>query len=64
MRRGWSRASVFAVVVAIAVASGFLNDRPGVSTAAASAPAMSFSVSLAPLALEVRTADLAIKIKI
>lgn len=56
--RGWSRASILAIVVAIAVACGFLNP------AASAAPAVSLSLSIAPVALAVRAAGVTVEIRV
>jgi len=59
MRR-WSRGTLVALIVAIATASGFLNE----PRSAASLTGLELAVSLMPLAVEVRSDDLVFELKI
>ncbi len=60
MRRRWGRAPVFAVIVAVAVASGFLN--PGQTAGAG--PAVSLRLTAFPVALEWRDDGFVIEINV
>ncbi|MBC7767460.1 MAG: hypothetical protein H7124_01595 [Phycisphaerales bacterium] len=64
MRQGWNRGALIGVVIAIAVASGFLNQSQPVRAETHAASSVELTLSLAPLSLEVRTLCVALKIKV
>jgi len=64
MRQRWNRGALIGVVVAIAVASGFLNQSQPARAETHAAGPVELTLSLTPLSLEVRTFGVALKIKV
>lgn len=60
----WNRGTLIAVIVAIAAATGLLNQPRDAAQVRATAPVIELTYSLEDMAFEVRSGDLAIKIEI
>jgi len=64
MRRWWNLGALVAVVIAVAVASGFLDQSHPARAQAHAAGPVEMTLSLTPLSLEVRTFGVALIIKV
>jgi hypothetical protein len=60
----WNRGALIAVVIAIATATGLLNQPRAEAPARAVAPAIELTYSLETMSFEVRTGGLAIQIEL
>ena len=60
----WNRGALIAVVIAIATATGLLNQSRAEAPAQAAAPAIELTYSLETMSFEVRTGGLAIQIEL
>ena len=64
MRGRWSKGAMIAVVIAVAVAGGFLNQREAARSDFHAANAgLQLTVSIKPMALEVRVQGVALEIR-